>query len=129
MLEDFFWAQFNTGVAFGEPSLENSYSYEPQGEELELTIVDGGIYSIFDTGSNAIYIAKIYYASFVKKLFEVVGGDTWRLKDGFLTTDCYEFPPLYFLFDGYWLKVDPSDYVADWSEAQDRSICLLLIFP
>ena len=71
MLEDFFWAQFNTGVAFGEPSLENSYSYEPQGEELELTIVDGGIYSIFDTGSNAIYIAKIYYASFVKKLFEV----------------------------------------------------------
>jgi hypothetical protein len=29
MIEDFFWASFNFGVSFGEPSEENSYNYEP----------------------------------------------------------------------------------------------------
>jgi len=58
-----------------------------------------------------------------------MGKDDFKLVDGIITTKCYEFPPLYFLFDGFWVQVDASDYVLDFSEAQDRSICMLLIFP
>jgi len=74
-MDDFFWAQWNDGVSIGVPNGQNSYGYEPQGDdgdEIELMIKDGGIYSIIDTGSNAIYFSSVYYASFIRKLFDVV---------------------------------------------------------
>jgi len=120
MMDDFFWAQWNDGVSIGVPNGQGSqtFSYEPQGDdgdEIELMIKDGSIYSIFDTGSNAIYFSSVYYASFIRKLFDYVKGKNWELKDGLLNTECYEFPPLYFLFDGKWIKIDATDYVVDYS--------------
>ena len=46
-----------------------------------------------------------------------------------LETRCYEFPPLYFMFDNKWIMVSPDDYVIDISTSQDRSLCILMIFP
>ena len=53
----------------------------------------------------------------------------WALIDGVLETLCYEFPPLYFMFDNKWIMVGQEDYVVDISVAQDRSKCILMIFP
>jgi len=44
--------------------------------------------------------------------------------------ECWEtFPDLYFLFKGHWIEVLRDDYVIDWSERGDRSLCHLLILP
>ena len=44
-------------------------------------------------------------------------GDEYELAQGYVVTKCYsDFPTLFFLFDGKWLSVDPSEYVVDISE-------------
>lgn len=88
------------------------------------------MYTIIDTGSNAIYFSSLYYEDFIRKLFSYVeGGTVWALKDGIIETLCYDFPPIYFMFDNKWIMVSPSDYVLDITDVQDRSLCILMIFP
>lgn len=42
---------------------------------------------------------------------------------------CFDFQPLYFMFDNYWIMLDAADYLQDISPTKDRSACLLLIQP
>jgi len=94
-----------------------------------LTVRDRSIYSMIDSGSNAIYFSELFFADFIKALFDYIGSDDYTMVDGIINSDCHDFPPLFFQFDEYWIKVDPSDYVLDRSEAQDRSVCMLMVFP
>ena len=73
------------------------------------------MYTIIDTGSNAIYFSALYFEVFVRKIFDYVQGETWKMIDGIINTECYDFPPLYFMFDNKWIKVSASDYVVDFS--------------
>ena len=95
----------------------------------DLTIKDHSVYSIIDTGSNGIYYSALYYEALIRKIFEYVQGETWAMRDEIVNTLCYDFPSLFFMFDNKWIEVRPEDYVVDISGAQDRSLCILLIFP
>ena len=75
------------------------------------------MYTIIDTGSNGIYFSNLYYVAFIRKLFDYVNGTKYSLKDGILESDCYEFPPLYFMFDNTWIMVQADDYILDVSSA------------
>ena len=104
------------------------------------------MYTIIDTGSNAIYFSALYYEVFIRKIFANVKaasnakaaadartaadakaasnvratankGEAWKMVDGIVQTPCYNFPPLYFMFDNKWIMVNPADYVIDISPA------------
>ena len=129
VLEDFFWSQYNQGFAIGSTRPEDSFAYHDVDPLYEATVKNSSVYTIIDTGSNAIYFSALYYESFLRKIFAWVGGETWAMKDGIVNTLCYDFPPLYFMFDNKWIMVSPEDYVIDFSDAQDRSLCILMLFP
>ena len=62
MLDDFFYSQFNQGVAIGSIDNEDySFAFQHSHSNYDLTIVDNAVYSIIDTGSNAIYFSALYY--------------------------------------------------------------------
>ena len=66
MLDDFFWSQFNTGVAYGSVSSDNMWGFKVDGEP-------SGIYSIIDTGSSHTMLASSFFMDFTRKLFESAG--------------------------------------------------------
>ena len=75
------------------------------------------MYSIFDTGASAIVFPKTYFTQLLSSLYGTMVGDEYELAQGYVVTKCYsDFPTLFFLFDGKWLSVDPSEYVVDISE-------------
>lgn len=131
LLDDFFWSQFNQGIGIGSTSEEDVFAYNSveQHSHYAKTIKNHSVYTIMDTGSNAIYFSALYYEVFIRKIFAYVQGQAWKMIDGIINTECYDFPPLYFMFDNKWVKVSASDYVVDFSKAQDRSLCILMIFP
>ena len=75
MLEnDFFWSDYNAGIAFG--TIDNAYAYEATPDYPGL--VEGNtLYSIIDTGSTALVICALYYESIITKLFEAAQIDDW----------------------------------------------------
>ena len=90
----------------------------------------GYVYSIFDTGSSSIMIPKDYFSNFLRQIFVDMEGNEYEVASGYVITKCYrDFPVLHFLFDERWIAVFPADYLVDISEAQDRSICVLLLSP
>ena len=131
LLDDFFWSQFNQGVGIGSTNAWDVFAYSTLEEHSHYaqTIKDHSVYTIIDTGSNAIYFSALYYEVYIRKIFAYVNGNTWKMFDGIIQTECYDFPPLYFMFDNKWIMVHASDYVVDISQAQDRSLCILMIFP
>jgi hypothetical protein len=38
-------------------------------------------------------------------------------------TTCEAFGPLYFMFDNYWIMINPEEYLQDVSPYKDRSAC------
>ena len=66
VMEDFYWSQFNTGVSIGKPGNSNSFGYQYQGDKYNKTVRDGGIYSLIDSGSNAIFFSELYFGDFIK---------------------------------------------------------------
>ena len=123
--EDFFWSAFCQGFAIGNTN--NGWSWGSVKDQSTL-VDDGNVYSIFDTGASAIVFPKTYFSQLLTQLYATMVGDEYELAQGYVVTKCYsDFPTLYFLFDGKWLSVDPSEYVVDISEGQDRSICVLLL--
>ena len=83
---------------------------------------DNGVYTIFDTGLSGIMITGAYHQSLIEYIYRYVGDDEYEAYDGYILTKCYSnFPSLYFMFQNYWIKVDPDEYVIDVSEGQDGS--------
>ena len=126
---DLFWSTFNQGVGIGSTESSYTFGYGAADAVFSETIDNGSVYSIFDTGLGGILISAPYHADLIKYIFRYVGGDEYQIEQGQVFTRCYSnFPPLYFMFQNKWLKVDVDDYVVDRSDAQDASICQLLIF-
>lgn len=62
MQDDFYWSQFMQGVAFGDTTANNSFSFA------------GELYTIFDTGTSAMLFSGDYFTSIVTKFYtEYVG--------------------------------------------------------
>ena len=94
------------------------------------TVKNNAIYSIVETGSTAINFSSLYFEDLIYKIYEKVEGNEYQFEQGLLLSKCYtDFPKLYFQMDMQFIEVDPKDYVFDVSEAQDKSICILLIMP
>ena len=103
---DFFWSTTMGGVRFGTKG-ENAYTFSMMEEGAEL---NGGIYTIFDTGASDIYLSLLWYEDFVAQLYAATGTE-YEIKDGVTTGACTNFPDLYFLVDNYWWQVKDIDYV------------------
>ena len=132
--DDFFWSAYNQGVAFGGTiTTESSYAYGTNEGYDGTEIVDGATYSIFDSSLSYIAISALHFDTFIDKLFEEVGGYDYEIAggigvstNGVLMTRCdYAFPPVHFMFNNYWVRIDKDDYFYDTSEAQDGSVCAL----
>ena len=95
-----------------------------------MTLNEAQAYSIFDSGTSSIFISNNYFRTFLQKIYSQVGDREYYLSNGVVNTACYpNFPILYFMFDNFWLAVEPEDYVIDISPAQDASSCVLLLQP
>ena len=127
VLDDFFWSAFNQGIGVGSTDPEDTYAYSPV-KDHPTFVVDNAMYTIIDTGSSALIVSNYFFKDLIKLIFDKVGDDEYVFKGGYVYTRCYDnFPPIYFMFDGYWIEVLPEEYVWDSSRAQDRSQCALLI--
>ena len=123
--EDFFWSAFCQGFAIG--NTDNGWSWGSV-EGKAMLVDNGNVYSVFDTGSGVIVLPKVYFAQLITQLYKMMVGDEYEIVEGYVATKCHDdFPTLYFLFDGQWLSLDPSEYVIDISEEKNRSICVLLL--
>ena len=122
---DFFWAFYNTGVAFGD--IKNAYAYTNT-KDYPVFIEGTSIYSIIDTGSTALMISALYYESLIKNLFAEAGIDDWEFTQGVVTTKCtYSLPSVFFLIDKYWVEARAEDYLYDYGN--NGKDCLLFILP
>ena len=107
--------------------MEDTYAYDKLQDYPEW-VVENSMYTIIDTGSSALIFSEFYFEYVIELIFDYVGDDEYAIKYGYVFTRCYNnFPPLYFMFDGYWIEVLPEEYVWDTSNAQDRSQCVLLM--
>ena len=118
MLDDFYWSQWMQGIAFGDTSAANAYAFA------------GELYSIFDTGTSVMLLSSDYFESIVVKYMnDYVGSDQYAIQQGAVYSECFdttEMPGMYFLFNNTWIELLPDDFMIDVSEAQDRSICMLM---
>ena len=69
VLDDFFWSQHNSGVAIGDTSDLNAFAYHFIDPAYSNTLEDSSVYTIIDTGSNAIYFSLLYYEAFIRRIF------------------------------------------------------------
>ena len=61
-LSDMFWSSTNSGVRFGLKSA-GAFGYD---RIEEGAYVDGGIYTIFDTAAESIFLSSLWYESFIE---------------------------------------------------------------
>jgi len=123
---DFFWANYNTGVAIG--SIANAFAYENT-SDYPVFIENNAIYSIIDTGSTALMISALYYESLIYEIFNYAGLDDWQFtQGGYVECSCNaDLPPIWFQFDNKWIEVRATDYIWDYFETGDR--CILFVLP
>ena len=70
-----------------------------------------GVYTILDTASSDILISSLWFDSFAEKLFGHVGKD-FEYNDGRVYSSCaVSYPNIYFMINGFWLQIQPEDYV------------------
>ena len=59
-------------------------------------------------------ISAVYYESLILNIFARVPDANWQFleREGVIVTECnHEYPPIYFMFDGYWIEAAAKDYV------------------
>ena len=74
LLDDFFWSAFNQGVGIGSTKDADVFAYSNLDKQYDETVQKHSVYSIIDTGINAIYFSALYYELFIRKIFDHVGG-------------------------------------------------------
>lgn len=125
--DDFFWSAQCRGFAIGD--LSNSWRWGPIQDAGDF-VKRGEVYTIFDTTNRAITIPLDYYSDFISELYSTMREAEYEIARSYVLTKCYEdLPSLFFLIGDMWVTVDPSDYVLDVSDFQDRSICVLALQP
>lgn len=111
-LDDFFWSHTNQGVRFGSNEAQ-AFTYEMMEEGTQ---INGGIYTIFDTGASSIFLSVLWYESFIEQLYSITG-IPYEVYQGTAVAGCSGFyPDIYFMIDGYWLQVQPEDYIKETNE-------------
>jgi len=70
VLDDFFWSQYNQGVGVGSTDPADTFAYHKDSTQFDLTIKDNSVFTIIDSGSNAIYFSALYYEGFILKIFD-----------------------------------------------------------
>ena len=117
VLDDFFWSAYNQGIGVGSTDPEDTYAYSPIKKHPDF-VVNNAMYTIIDTGSSALIVSNYYFEDLIRLIFDKVGDDEYKFQGGYVYTRCYDnFPPLYFMFDDYWIEVLPEEYVWDSSRA------------
>ena len=123
MTDGFFWSALNEGIGIGSTT-NSTFAFE----NTEIA-VSNSVDTIFDTSTAKIHISNYFFEDLLTHIFAHVGSNEWEVVFGKVVSRCHDFPILYFMFDGVWLQVNPSDYVIDTSQAQDESVCELLLTP
>ncbi len=116
MNTDFFWSSYIMGVSFGDINPKHSFTFS-----------EGYVYTIFQTGSPFIQVPTKYFNHILEKIMAGAFNPLYRITGGKVYSTCESFKPLYFMFDNYWIKIDPEEYLQDVSPYKDRSACLMLI--
>lgn len=101
---DFFWSSYVMGVSFGDINPLHSFTFS-----------EGFVYTIFQTGSPFIQVPTKYFDLILAKIMARAFNPFYRITDGKVYTNCEGFKPLFFMFDNYWIKIDPQEYLQDVS--------------
>ena len=84
-----------------------------------------GVYTIFDTASADILISSLWFDSFAERFFGHVGKE-FEHRDGRVFSSCAAaYPNIYFMINGFWIQVQPEDYVVRLSD----TLCTFKIRP
>ena len=75
--EDFFWSGYCQGVAIGDTTEANVYSWGTTDDYT--TEKNNAFYSIIDTGSTALMISALYFESLITKIMAKVPDAEWSL--------------------------------------------------
>lgn len=87
------------------------------------SMINGGIYTIFDTAASDIFLSILWYESFVEQLYSSMGID-FAIEDGVAKAVCdTNYPDLYFMLNGYWMQVKAADYIRE----ESSKVCSLKI--
>ena len=95
LLEDFFWSAHCTGFALG--TYDNAWQWGSIKDQY-VTVSDGSVYSIFDSGASAIIFPQDYFSNFLETLFTGMAGNSeYEVAAGYVLTKCYDdFPSVFF---------------------------------
>lgn len=120
MVDHFFWVGMCQGMAFGDTTDDNSFSF----------LEGQAISTIFDTGTSHLLVPASYFSTIVDYVVTKAGNPQTEFYQGFVITECATtYQPVYLMFNELWIQLDPSDYVKDVSENGDKSVCMLLFMP
>lgn len=112
--KDFYWSASLQGIAFNGTGNETYY--------LE------NDFAIFDSGSPHLTVPSSLYDHILKSIADAAGGQQYITKEGVTYIDCYEvgsFKPIHVMVNGYWIEIDPYDYI--WDVNFDGSVCILMV--
>lgn len=124
---DYFWAAGIGGIQFGDKS--SNYYNLTKTEQATYNDADM-VYTIFDTASNEVRISSLWYQSFLDVLVEKNGDMEFEMSGGDVMTECRtDFPDISLDVDSSLIKINSEDYLQDVSDAQDGSLCKMLIKP
>ena len=124
--DDFFWAEYCQGVAIGDTTIANTYSWQSLPDYS--TEQNQAFYSVIDTGSTALMISALYYEDLIVKMMDKAPSVSWSFQDGLVFTPCDgTYPNIYFMFGEKWIEVNPKDYL--FSVTEDNSMRIFFIMP
>jgi len=112
--DDFFWSTWTQAMRFGE------------NQEFA---IEGSPYTIFDTGSSHLMVPPLLLEPIINGLVAATGNRAqYAIQEGITFVDCNQrelFKPLAFMFNEYYIEIDPEDYI--WDVNGDGQVCTLLI--
>ena len=58
---------------------------------------------------------KKFFDKLIAKIIAGAYNPLYNIKDSKVYTTCESFKPLYFMFDNYWIMINPEEYLQDIS--------------
>ena len=110
------------GIRFGTSSSKSwKFAADDQAD-----LIDGEVYTIFDTASSDMHISALWFDDLVYQIMNEVGIDDYEVTEGEVFSRCdVDFPDLNFIMGGYDLTVNADDYVQDITTDGSRTNCRL----
>ena len=111
--DDYFWSMGMKGIRIGVDGKSAVSGVFQDNNTQAIMDKDGGLYTIFDSATDKILISDLFFKSFIEMFFQKahkMDVEDFKVEDGFVTSKCTSFKPLYFLMGDVWLMVRPEDY-------------------